>query len=125
MPFSKSITGRGLHVYNFTTWQKLKMARKYILHLRPEKKLLISIHTPLQFKYFHEIKLLLLFTVGHIPMEISRLSGSVLSKTYKPSPIPKGGLNIPLKITFQHSDESILDKIKYFVTENYEEGKIR
>ena len=52
-------------------------------------------------------------TVGHIPREVSRhtyfyikeeggrTDGSALSARYRPSPIPSGGLEIPLMMTFR------------------------
>ena len=71
-------------------------------------------------------------TVGHILMELSRfvyyfvqsdggLSGRVLSTRYKRSPVPEGGLEIPISVKCQHPDENILDKMKEFVTNNYTE----
>ena len=50
-------------------------------------------------------------TIGHVPREVSRrayfyikeeggrIDGSVLSTHYRPSPIPSGGLEIPLMMT--------------------------
>ena len=38
MPFSKAITGRGLHVYNFTTWQKVEDGQKVYFALETRKE---------------------------------------------------------------------------------------
>ena len=67
-----------------------------------------------------------LITVGHIPREISRhlhffikteagtVIGHVKSLTYRPSPIPSGGLEIPLQLTFTCDDKLTLDLINRF-----------
>ena len=59
-------------------------------------------------------------TVGHMAKEISRrhvdyliydggsVSGYVASVTHRQSPIPAGGLEIPLMLTFRHSNLVIL-----------------
>ena len=60
-------------------------------------------------------------TEGHIPHEISRdvhffiktkggkVTGHVKPLTYRPSPIPSGGLEIPLQLTFTCGDKLSLD----------------
>ena len=65
-------------------------------------------------------------TVGHIPSEISRhvhffiktedgkVIGHVKSLTYRPSPIPSGGLEIPLQLTFTCDDKLTLDLMNGF-----------
>ena len=67
-----------------------------------------------------------LITVGHIPREISRhlhffiktedgkVIGHVKSLTYRPSPIPSGGLEIPLQLTFTCDDKLTLDLMNGF-----------
>ena len=79
-------------------------------------------------------------TVGHIPREISRnvyffikteggsVNGKVLSVKYQLSPIPSGGLEIPLMLTFKCTNSITFLKMKKFISElhNYEytgEGK--
>ena len=67
-----------------------------------------------------------LITIGHIPREISRHlhffikteDGKVIchvkSLTYSPSPIPQGGLEIPLQLTFTCDDKLTLDLMNGF-----------
>ena len=69
-----------------------------------------------------------LITAGHIPREISRhlhffiktedgkviVIGHVKSLTYRPSPIPSGGLEIPLELTFKCDDKLTLDLMNGF-----------
>ena len=71
--------------------------------------------------------------VGHIPLEIScyvwffmdrggRVTGRVDSPRYRPSPIPKGGLEIILRVTFtiEEDKERYVDRLKELVSNNYE-----
>ena len=76
-----------------------------------------------------------LITVGHIPREISRhlhffikteggkVIGHVKSLTYRPSPIPSGGLQILLQLTFTCDDKLTLalmnGSVKRYYNWNY------
>ena len=71
-------------------------------------------------------------TVGHIPREISRhvyyfikteggfVNGSVISTKYRPSPIPSGGLEIPLLFKFSCPEQKTFEKMKNFVDSLYD-----
>lgn len=73
-----------------------------------------------------------LVTVGHIPREISRhcyffmteeggkIDGHVLSTAYRPSPIPSGGLEIPLLLRFYCPKFLTYTKMKKFITTLYD-----
>ena len=68
-----------------------------------------------------------LITFGYIPREISRyayffiktengkVNGHVKSLTYRPSPIPSGDLETPLKLTFLCGQRETLDIMKAFL----------
>ena len=70
-------------------------------------------------------------TVGHVPREISRhiffflkeengkVDGFIYSTQYQPSPIPAGGLEIPLKLTFKSPSFITHQKMKDFITNLY------
>ena len=70
-------------------------------------------------------------TVSHIPREISRhtyfyikeeggrIDTSVLSTRYRPSPIPSGGIEIPLMMTFRSPRYITHQKMKDFMTKLY------
>ena len=70
--------------------------------------------------------------MGHIPLEISRhaffflsaegglITGHVQSIDQRYSPIPKGGLEIPLKLKFSCPSEEVLSKMKTFVSTLYD-----
>ena len=76
--------------------------------------------------YFNDWK-----TVGHIPREISRyvyffikekngnVSGTPKSLKYKPSPIPSGGLEVPLLLKFSAKDKWVVDTMEEFVLNFY------
>ena len=59
-------------------------------------------------------------------MEISRyvyffMTGNVAYVDYKRSPIPEGGLVIPIRVSFHHDEDIILPKMDNVLKENYEE----
>ena len=71
--------------------------------------------------------------VGHIPREISRaicfflekggtVTGKVFEERCRPSPIPKGGLEILLqtKISIADGKRKYLDRLKCIISENYD-----
>ena len=69
-------------------------------------------------------------TVGHIPREISRyvyffikkggvVTGKLNSLTYKPSPIPSGGLEVPLLLRFRCDVKWTIETMKKFVEQYY------
>ena len=70
-------------------------------------------------------------TVGRIPKEVSghtyfyikeeggRIDGSALSKRYRPSPIPNGGREIPLIMTFKSPRYVTHQKMNDFMTKLY------
>ena len=71
-----------------------------------------------------------LSTLDHIPRELSRFvfyfiheEGSVTETatdiTPRTSPIPEGGLEIPILIHFVHKNNAILNKMKTFVIKKY------
>ena len=62
-------------------------------------------------------------TVGHIPREISRfaffflrhrgtIKGHVVDLQQKRSPIPQGGLEIRLKLKFEHTNVAVVEVMK-------------
>ena len=64
-------------------------------------------------------------TVGHIPRELSwfvdyflQVGGSVTTTVasiqYRLSPIPEGGLEIPIQMVFSHTSKPLMEKMKLF-----------
>ena len=51
--------------------------------------------------------------------ENGKTTGNIKSLNYKPSPIPSGGLEIPLQLTFSCPMEWVRDKLKDFIDDFY------
>lgn len=129
--FSKSIASRGYHVYRFSTWKNIKKDQKCTFAFETREEALNIDKYSIAIQIFPKDRVAPV-TVGHVPLELSRyvyffmklggkVSGYVLSTTYRPSPIPEGGLEIPLMVKFEHEEEHILEQMKEFVNKNYEE----
>ena len=69
--------------------------------------------------------------MGYIPKEISHhcyfflkeggnITGHLICTNYKVSPIPAGGLEVPLLLTFSVKSERIFELMKSFVSDLYE-----
>ena len=126
----KRITSRGYHVYRNSSWRNAKAGQR----VKVEKE--TSGTSKSIDPYACAIKIKNRFfdnwiTVGHIPREISRhsyffmkeggeISGYLVSTNYKPSPIPAGGLEVPLLLTFSVKNEQIFEQMKEFVTTLYD-----
>ena len=124
LSFDSKIAARGYHVYKNTTWKNAKAGQKVKVQVETNKSSKES--DP----YACAIKVKNNFfdnwmTVGHIPREISRhcfyfiqeggsISGQLLSTNYKVSPIPAGGLEVPL-LTFSVIEHRIFSLMKDFV----------
>ena len=52
--------------------------------------------------------------------EGGEISGYLVSTNYKPSPIPTGGLEVPLLLTFSVNNEQTFEQMKEFVTTLYD-----
>ena len=128
--FDKRIASRGYHVYRNSSWKNAKASQRVTV----EKE--TSATSKSIDPYACAIKIKNRFfdnwiTVGHIPREISghyyffmkegdEISGYLVSTNYKPYPIPAGGLDVPLLLTFSVKNEQIFVLIKEFVTTLYD-----
>ena len=109
--FHSRIASGWYHVYKETTWSNTKVNKKVKIEIKTNQSLIaIDPHAcavKAKEKYFDGWKI-----VGHVPREILRyiyffirtengkITGNVESLKYKPSPIPCGGLEITLQLTF-------------------------
>ena len=127
--FASKITSRGYHVCRNSTWQNAKPGHKLKME-RQTNKLSKSVDP-----YVCAIKIKLQFfdtwlTVGHILREVSlhyyffmeggNITRHLISKTYKVSPIPTDGLQVPLLLTFSFKSERIFKVMKSFVNDLYD-----
>ena len=126
--FQATVAARGYHVYKNTTCDQAKVGSKVLVEIESDKKskeidlYCCSIRTSVS----QQIK-----TVGHIPREISRhvyfflkdenghIDGTVKSIDYRPSPIPAGGLEVPLTLNFKSPHYITHTKMKEFMSTLY------
>lgn len=128
--FQAKIASRGYHVYKSLTWSDVKQGDLVTVEIETDKEsrkidpyccaIKAMVGIPPQLK-----------TVGHVPREISRhtffylkeengkIDGLVHSTQYRPSPIPAGGLEIPLMLTFKSKTFITHEKMKGFITSLY------
>ena len=129
--FKAKIASRGYHVFKETFWNNAKEGDEVKVELETNKSsnktdpYACAIRA--KEEYFKGWK-----TVGHIPREISRhvyffiksqggsVNGTVISTKYRTSPIPAGGLEIPLLLTFSCSKAINFGKMKTFVQTLYD-----
>ena len=125
--FDSKIASRGYHVYRNSTWQNAKSGDKVKVEIETNKssKSIDPYACAIKIKHkFFDTWL----TVGHIPREISRhcyfflkeggnITGHLICTNYKVSPIPAGGLEVPLLLTFSVKSERIFELMKSFVND--------
>ena len=129
--FKAKIASRGYHVFKETSWSNAKEGDEVKVELETNKSsnkidpYACAIRA--KEEYFKGWK-----TVGHIPREISRhvyffiksegdsVNGTVISTKYRTSPVPAGGLEIPLLLTFSCSKAINFGKMKTFVQTLYD-----
>ena len=130
--WSTKIASRGWHVYGKSTWKTPKIGQ--ILYAAKESgQIALTIDRYSVAWMMKNRSKLTADVVGHIPKEISRavwfflekggkVQGKVHEERYRPSPIPKGGLEIILSASFIISDENrrFLDRLKNIVMANYD-----
>ena len=128
--FTVTVAWGGCHVYKNTSGTNAKVGEKVTVEMETKKFSLevdpYACAIKIKNRFFDS-----LITVGHIPREISHLHffiktedgkviGHVKSLTYRPSPIPSGGLEIPLQLTFTCDDKLNLDLMNGFVKSLYD-----
>ena len=128
--FQAKVAPRGYHVYKDTIWGHAKVGDRIDVQIEDDPNSKLADPYACAVKSRHPF-FNMLVTVGHIPREISRhvyyfikeegghVDGTVLSLQYRPSPIPTGGLEIPLMLQFSCSRLSTLYKMRTFVRTLY------
>lgn len=123
--FSAEIGSRGYHVYREGNWTNISLHQQ--VTVQKESDPVSMGYDP----YCCKITIVRIdrigpVTVGHIPRELSRfvhyflheggvVTGIVASTEHRVSPIPEGGLEIPIQMTFSHKSKRIANKMKTFV----------
>lgn len=123
--FTAEIGSRGYHVYRDTTWRNITL-HEQVRVLKETNELSKEIDPYCCKITITRIDRIVAVTVGHIPRELSRfvfyfiheggsVSGTVASLTPNLSPIPEGGLEIPILMHFTHGNKVNLQKMNSFV----------
>ena len=128
--FKAQVAARGFHVYRNITWTDVKQGDSVSVEIETnEESKKVDPHSCAIKELVGQLPQLK--TVGHIPREISRhvffflkkengrVEGTVHSTKYRPSPIPAGGLEIPLMLTFKSTRFVTHQKMKDFMTPLY------
>ena len=128
--FEAITASREFHVYKEMTWSNAKVGDKIIAEV--ESNLTSIAHDPYscaikaKHEHFTGWK-----TVGYFPREISlnvyffikqeggRVYGKLKSLKYEPSPIPSGGLQVPLLLKFESQDKWVTDTMEEFLENFY------
>ena len=127
----KKIASRGYLEYRNTTWKNAKAGQRVKVEkeMNAKSKSIDPYACAIKTKNPFFVNWI---TVGHIPREISRhcyyfmeeeggmIFGHLLSTNYKLSPIPAGGLEVPLLPTFSVNNEHIFEQMKEFATTLYD-----
>ena len=132
---TKTIASRGWHVYGKSTWMNPKAGQVVFAENEKSKEALTS--DPYSVAWKRKSNKLTPDVIGHVPREISRFvhfflihGGTITAKVrtaqYYPSPIPNGGLEILLDVSFKikEEDNRVLRRLKELMESNYEEPTI-
>ena len=136
LTYTTRISSRDFHVYGKTVWRNPKRGEK--IEVRKESSEIALLIDPHAIAWTRKSKARLVpDVVGHVPLELSRfihffldrggkLAATVFDENFRPSPIPKGGLEILLQVTFkiQEDKRRYLDRLKDLIEMNYEIPKI-
>ena len=126
----ESIASRGYHVYKETSWSNAKVGNEVKVEIETDPKSIASDPYSCAIKTKHDY-FVGWKTVGHIPREISRyiyffikqeggkVNGKLNSLKSKASPIPSGGLEVPLSLKFKCDEKWVLDAMEEFVDNFY------
>ena len=126
--FQTKVASRGFHIYKNTTWENVNIGQEISVQLETneDSKKIDPYCCAKNIMVSGKLE-----TVGHMPREVSRhtyfyikeeggrIDGSVLSTCYRPSPIPSGGLEISLMMTFKSPRYITHQKMKDFMTKLY------
>jgi len=130
--FSTAVASRGFHVYKAVEWNDIQLGDHVMIQRET------SVDSPKIDRFSCAVRRLktrglvapTLVTVGHVPLEISKLchfflihggeiSGVVEDIVPRRSPIPSGGLEIKLKATFK-AVAPLADKMKVLLRAAYD-----
>ena len=120
--FSAEVGSRGYHVYRKTSWRNIHL-HQHVVVLKEVNNISIDIDPYCCRITIKRVDRIGPVTVGHVPRELSRfifyfiqeggsVTGTVASTTPRISPIPEGGLEVPISMHFTHENTAISSKWK-------------
>ena len=130
--YEAKIASRGYHIFMNTTWTRAYIGENIKVEIETNSESIRRDPYACAIRKTNSFFANVSETVRHIPRELSRhiyhfilyergaVSGTVVSTQYRTSPIPAGGLEIPLLLRFECPDEDTIRKMKWFVVNLYE-----
>ena len=120
--FTAEIGSRGYHVYRETTWKNIALHQQVTV-LKERNGMSIDIDPYCCRITIKRVDRIRDITVGHILSrfvfyfihEGGSVTGTVAILIPRPSPIPEGGIEIPILMHFAHENKAILAKMETFV----------
>ena len=123
--FSAEVGSRGYHVYRETSWRNIHL-HQHVVVLKEVNNISIDIDPYCCRITIKRVDRIGPVTVGHVPRELSRfifyfiqeggsVTGTVASTTPRISPIPEGGLEVPILMHFTHENKAISSKMEILV----------
>ena len=130
--FSTDVSSRRYHVYHEASLKNIHL-HQHVVVLKEVNNISIDIdpYCRITIKRADRIGSV---TVGHVPRELSRfifyfiqeggsVTGTVASTTPRISPIPEGGLEVPILMHFTHENKAISSKMEILVRMQVEKMK--
>ena len=133
--FSAEVGSRGYHVYRKTSWRNIHLHQQVVM-LKEVNNISIDINPYCCRITIKRVERIGPLTVGHVPRELSRFilyfiqegglfTARVASTTSRISPIPEGGLEVPILMHFTHENKAISLKMEILVRKQVEENICR
>ena len=131
--FSAEVGSRGYHVYRETSWRNIHL-HQHVVVLKEVNNISIDIDPYCCRITIKRVDRIGPVTVGHVPRELSRfifyfiqeggsVTGTVASTTPRISPIPEGGLEVPILMHFTHENKAISSKMEILGRKHVEKMK--
>ena len=131
--FSAEVGNRGYHIYHETSCRNIHL-HQHVVVLKEVNNISINIDPYCCRITIKRVDRIGPVTVGHVPRELSRfifyfiqeggsVTGTVASTTPRISPIPEGGLEVPILMHFTHENKAISSKMEILVRKQVKKTK--
>ena len=131
--FSADVSSRRYHVYRETSLRNLHL-HQHVVVLKEVNNISIDIDPYCCRIAIKRVDRIGSVAVAHVPRELCRsifyfiqeggsVTGTVASTTPRISPIPEGGLGVPILMHFTHENKAISSKMEILVRKQVEKVK--